>query len=364
MMFVNKNIEILSKYERAQTKVLCRCKIDGHEWSALPCNLTAGHGCPCCSARTSSTRLAKSHGMFVSELSAINPNIQVLSQYIHQDEKVLCFCKIDGHQWNARPKDLLQGKGCPECKKTKMIERNKKAHDVFVSEIAEISPNIEIIGEYLGSNKKILCRCRIDGHQWTPFASNLSKGQKCPECARRSTSIRFSKTHDDFITEMSNVHSEIEVLGQYVKSNIGIHCRCKRCNHEWDPRPADLLNGKDCPRCNLSHGEKKIEKILQEMKIDYLMQYKFADCINQRHLPFDFYIPSLKICIEYDGEQHYRPVTFGGSTDKTADQRFSQTQYNDEIKTTYCQKNKIKLIRIPYWEYENIEIILRDSISI
>ena len=32
--------------------------------------------------------------------------------------------------------------------------------------------------------------------------------------------------------------------------------------------------------------------------------------------------------------------------------------YIDNIKTQYCQQNNIKLIRIPYWEFKNIENIL------
>lgn len=47
--------------------------------------------------------------------------------------------------------------------------------------------------------------------------------------------------------------------------------------------------------------------------------------------------------IEYDGEQHFK-ICFG----KTK-QDLLQQQLYDNIKTNWCQKNNVKLIRIPYY---------------
>ena len=37
---------------------------------------------------------------------------------------------------------------------------------------------------------------------------------------------------------------------------------------------------------------------------------------------------------------------------------FQDIKKRDSIKTTYCKDNDIKLIRIPYFDYDNIETIL------
>ena len=42
-------------------------------------------------------------------------------------------------------------------------------------------------------------------------------------------------------------------------------------------------------------------------------------------------------------------------------ERFKDRQLKDNIKTEYCRTHKIKLIRIPYWEFDNIEYILFDK---
>lgn len=70
-------------------------------------------------------------------------------------------------------------------------------------------------------------------------------------------------------------------------------------------------------------------------------------------LPFDFYLPEYNLCIEYDGEQHFKPVDFANKGREWADKQFEIRRTCDEIKTEYCKKNNIKLLRIPY--FKNIE---------
>lgn len=37
-------------------------------------------------------------------------------------------------------------------------------------------------------------------------------------------------------------------------------------------------------------------------------------------------------------------------------------KYRDNIKTTYCSINNIDLLRIPYWDFSNIENILKNKL--
>ena len=73
-------------------------------------------------------------------------------------------------------------------------------------------------------------------------------------------------------------------------------------------------------------------------------------------LYFDFYLPDYNCCIEYDGEQHYISTGYYGGKEK-----LNRNQENDNIKNNYCKEHNIKLIRIPYWDFEknkiNIEYI-------
>ena len=78
-----------------------------------------------------------------------------------------------------------------------------------------------------------------------------------------------------------------------------------------------------------------------------------------RELPFDFYIPDLNITIEYDGRQHYEIIDYFGGLDG-----FIDTKIRDTIKTIYCKENNIKLIRIPYWDFDKIEKILEKELKV
>lgn len=71
---------------------------------------------------------------------------------------------------------------------------------------------------------------------------------------------------------------------------------------------------------------------------------------------FDFMIEIDKrmILIEYDGIQHY--------IQKFGEKEFRRIQDNDRLKNDYCKNNNINLLRIPYWEFDNVEDILKEYI--
>ena len=49
-----------------------------------------------------------------------------------------------------------------------------------------------------------------------------------------------------------------------------------------------------------------------DLNIDFKTEVKFEECVYKSHLKFDFYIPDLNLCIEYNGLQHYKSVDFFG----------------------------------------------------
>ena len=107
----------------------------------------------------------------------------------------------------------------------------------------------------------------------------------------------------------------------------------------------------------------KIAKILQTLKYEYVTQANFPDCTDVGLLRFDFgvYKNNKLLClIEYDGEQHYMPVKFCDISDDEVQQKLLDTQRRDKIKNDYCLKNNIPLLRIPYWDKENMKKIITE----
>lgn len=107
-----------------------------------------------------------------------------------------------------------------------------------------------------------------------------------------------------------------------------------------------------CGCTKQSHGQQKIREILTSNHINFISQkifkdFKFKDTNGTPK--FDFYLPDKNIIIEYDGQQHFRPI-FNFDTQ----QSFQIRQKHDKEKNQYCFQNNITLIRIPYIHYNNL----------
>lgn len=115
--------------------------------------------------------------------------------------------------------------------------------------------------------------------------------------------------------------------------------------------------------CVKSLGENHIKDILTLLNIKFVQQYKILDCKDKSQLPFDFYLPSYNICIEYQGQQHYQPVDFANKGKEWAKKQFKLNQKHDKLKKDYCLSHNINFLEIPYWEYDNIKSIIINYIK-
>lgn len=112
-------------------------------------------------------------------------------------------------------------------------------------------------------------------------------------------------------------------------------------------------NGNGCPICKMSKGEISVRNFFKNNNIEIVHHHVFNDCFLNKNLEFDFFVPKYNTCVEYDGVQHYKPIDhFGGN------QSFKKQKERDEIKNDYCEKNKIRLIRISFENFNNIYDIL------
>lgn len=248
---INNNIEVVGDYVNTQTKVECRCKVCGYLWKVIPTSLLRGSCCPKCSGH-----ITKTHEEFLEEISNKNGKVDILSKYVNRSTKVLCKCKTCGYEWEALPSNLVKGVGCPRC-----AGNISKSHEEFIEELNAKNPNIEVLGEYHNTKLKIECKCKICGYLWNAIPGNLLRGSGCPKCAGN-----INKTHEQFMSKMSEINSDIEILGTYLNSKTKINCRCKKCGNEWNANPHDLLNGRSCPKCARDKAANKRTKSTEEFK--------------------------------------------------------------------------------------------------
>lgn len=231
---------------------------------------------------------------------------------------------------------------------------NMLSHDVFVQKLKKVTEDIVPVDQYRGRGKSIRFECKNCGHIWSNQPGNILNGQQCPQCTGR-----IPYTLETFKEKMKNINSDIDVIGPFNGVINEVKCRCKKCNNIWYPLATGILRGGRCPVCNESKGEALIRKYLLDNNIVFIPQHTFDDCRRSRCLPFDFYLPDYDVLIEYDGQQHFASIDIFGGQD-----RFVYQQENDEIKNKYCKDHNIKLLRIAFYDIDNINDILKQNLTI
>lgn len=103
-------------------------------------------------------------------------------------------------------------------------------------------------------------------------------------------------------------------------------------------------------------SETQLYKLVAHMFSDYeVIREASPDWLGNQRL--DIFIPSLNIAIEYQGEQHFKPIELFGGTEG-----LRRTRERDKRKKRLCQENKVKLVFFKYNEnlnQDNVERKLR-----
>lgn len=110
----------------------------------------------------------------------------------------------------------------------------------------------------------------------------------------------------------------------------------------------------------ISKGELEIAKFLEIHNIKFNREQSFVGCVSKKKhlLRFDFYLIDYDLCIEFQGEHHYSPV----NKYRKAYRTHKQTTVHDQIKKEYMTKYSTNILEIPYWDINNISVILTEQL--
>ena len=347
----NEGYELLSKeYLGYKAKLLVRCP-NKHEYEVTYNDFQQKRRCPHC-------------------LDKINWDIEKVERAFKErgytllsTEYVNCKQKLDyacpnGHKHSITISKFMSGRGCPYCANDKMSEERRndieKIREKFKKE------GYTLLTETYKNGKEILETLCPNGHIHKTSFNNFHKGQRCAKCYGKNIKYTYEQVKEIFLKEGYELLST-----SYENCKQKIQYRCSN-GHTHETTLDKFVNNEErCPYCqkSLSKGEFAINNTLLSLNVVFKREYVFKNCKDVGFLRFDFYIPTLNLCIEYDGEGHYMPIDWEGKGVEKAKETLEDRMRKDDIKTNFCNKNNINLLRIPYWEYDNIENLINQEIE-
>ena len=164
--------------------------------------------------------------------------------------------------------------------------------------------------------------------------------------------------------KIDDIVSNKQIIGYVGSKNNNGHyyykVKCLLCGREYEALGQTLEKTIGCG-CQKSIGEFNIIQILQQNNIKYYKEYCFPNSL----LRFDFALldkdNNIYRLIEFDGEQHYEQNIKNSGWNTY--EKYQYTLKNDLKKNQIAKDNNIPLVRIPYWERDNItlKLLLEDK---
>lgn len=236
---------------------------------------------------------------------------------------------------------------CSKCFpfKSNIMENKRKEFKDFISK-SDKWDLTQDIDTTIHSDTLIQCKCKKCNKISKKTIYDYMRGRGCIYCCGNNV-----KTTEEFKKLLDR---DYELLSEYKNANTKV-CLKHDCGFIYEVTPHNYLTGKRCPQCmrKQSKGEKKIEQYLLYHNIEYEKEYSVK--INNHILRFDFFLPIENLFIEFQGIQHCEPVEhFGG------EKRFQKQIEYDSYKKEYCKEH---LIEIPYYDLDNIALILDNALK-
>lgn len=281
---------------------------------------------------------------------------------LHRNPKNVIDYIIDhGEEILVEQKELLQRKICPLCQKPHNLKTqlcgvcNRKKKELSqrlersfsISTLLYIKQKYEIddIFSFLFHNKT-----RID---WGNHQLRMENKREYRDQQRLYQAIPFEKEIEnvpDYILSFFKKNEDKMLLyidGQ--RSNPLIVYECNKCGKEIAVRWDSILKGHNCESIK-SSGEVIIETYLKSV-FKIKTQRDTLSCLNpltNHIMPYDIEIPSKKLIIEVQGEQHLKFIPYFHITEDG----FLYQKYKDQIKREYAESCGYRVI---YLFYEDIK---------
>jgi len=143
------------------------------------------------------------------------------------------------------------------------------------------------------------------GYKYSIFWDNLKKTKKIPIA---SPANKYSIKNIILWLKLNNILLKLQSK-KYDISSKHLVFKCLVCEMEFDATWNNIHALKGCPFCAVKRHESKVATGLKKYckeKYDAIPEYKIIKNIKTgRWLPYDIFIPNIRLFVEISGVQHY-----------------------------------------------------------
>lgn len=354
-------------------KVEIGCQKCSENFFQTPSSHLSGNGCPWCAG------VIKDTNMWVKKAKDIHGDVNDYSKtvYVNVKTKVKIRCIAHDCVFTISPqKHLLRAQGCKECGKEKLADTFRKSQEQFIAEAIAIYPYdhydySEVV--YINSRTKVKVICQK--HKPFMVTPNKHIGGKCgcPVCGVEKRTVSQMIGLDKFVIKGTNKYGDGFDYAHsiYAGKDRAITIVCKKHNLEFVTTPhLHLRTAGGCPKCismASSAGVKLVIEALERHQIDFKIEVSAKKLFLSSPLldtiirtRFDIVVPFCKLIIEFDGEQHFFPVSFGGTSIEESTQIFNGVIKRDKMKDKLAKTSGWFVLRIPFWERDKVPVIINE----
>ena len=351
VVVLERNYNYQNEHNLKKKETFWKCQCDcGNIFTTRAYTLTSGKCRSCGCFKTTNkedlTNLKK------GQIVVLGPDFEYSKQHSGAYWKCQCQCGTIFSQ-TSNWINKTQEPHCPNCKG--MYYDDLKGQQFGFLTVLERNYEYPLLHQ-LSSGVYWDCRC-ICGNITTVRASAL-KNQTTVSCGCKKNELTREKHMNNITGQHFGKLIAIEPNFLYAEEHhiknsgktIYWKCLCE-CGKVCIKPYNDLIKNKalNCPDCaKKSKGEEQIKQLLIQNNIPFIHDKEyFKDLRGDNNiLRYDFIL--LKDnkpyrLIEYDGEQHFKPIGYFGG-----EERFQLQQKYDRIKTEYAIAHNLPLIRIPY----------------
>lgn len=262
------------------------------------------------------------------------------------------ICEVSGEY--LKKKNLPRDCGCSKIKNIKKKELEAKRNHLVGKRFGKL---IVLAPTEKRINNSVVWKCKCDCGNYKEVPTHLLTSGHTQSCGCLIRAVQGK----DITGQRFGKLTVLYPCSYKKRSTIIWHCKCD-CGNECDIDGSNLRAGKtnSCGCISTSIGEAKIEKILKENNISYKKEYTTTELNKMR---YDFAIldkDQIIRLIEFDGIQHFTSKTGVWNNDLDT---LEIRQERDKKKNEFARNKNIPLVRIPYWERDNItlDMILGDK---